>query len=332
MNKTIDKVGELIWWSVKKPGVNQFDIQEIAEKYKIPKKFEKHLPKSIRPCDAFRRATNNLQESVDYEYQGMVYTIKTFTREISSGDTIVRKLIEEIIDDDEKSISYEIAADLVFNKEFNLYTYELNEEMSEHANFEPLIKKSIAEYEKNKEFYPYSSIRAFVRNCIKELNGVQVAPRSGIYFVPEKYESELETLEKVMNEINDKSRAAYQYDSESLFFRQNIRSEKRSIKIIENLYTQQIDRLINEWETKLEKAKERKKREAKIKKAKKEINNEIGFFKNEVEYIENELGINIDINKIINYEKVLKGLSSTSSSKLSKEKKEKIEKVVKKIV
>jgi len=288
-NLGIKEVGELVWWTIRKPGVGPSQVKEIVDKYSLPSNLKKHIPNPIRPRDAYRRATN-FEVTGDIEIYGEKLNYKLFTREVNADLThILRKLVFELIDQNEERLELIIIADLKYEEENSekLQVEITKEEFAEDKDIKEVIKQMKQNYQNNLNFYPGNAIRAFVRKMVKELNGYKAMPRGGFYFIPSGHKKELDLIDKIIHEIDSKSSSSY--SAQNVLNRQKILGDQ-GVETARNIYKSHINDTLLKWEKKLNKAEN----EEEIKEKLRSILEQSDLLIEQIKLLENKIGFDID--------------------------------------
>ena len=285
----IKEVGELVWWTIRKPGVGPSQVKEILDQYSLPEKLKKHMPNPIRPRDAYRRATN-FEVTGEIEIYGETLNYKLFTREVNSDTThILRKLVFELIDQNEETLELIIIADLRYEEksEEKLQVSITKDEFAEDTDIKKVINKMKNDFETNRTLYPGNTIRAFVRDMVKELNGYKAMPRGGFYFIPSGHKKELDMIDEIVHDIDSQSSSSY--STQNVLNRQKILGDQ-GVETARNIYKSHINDTLVKWERKLNKAKD----DEEIKEKLKSILEQSDLLIDQIKLLEEQIGFDID--------------------------------------
>lgn len=191
-------LGRLVWYTVPdKTQVSQQQIKALFARYNIP---EQWLPKRIRPSDAFRRATAELQLKdilLDASRKANL-----LVREVSADRTsIFRHLIWEVVDTKGKRLSYVHVGTLSLDKNTNTITAVVEQQNNPPQQAYNAVQAAEQIYSYCLEHYDGNAVRKMVTNIVtRELLGEAVRPSGAVYFVPESRAKVLENLDLLLTE------------------------------------------------------------------------------------------------------------------------------------
>lgn len=181
--------GVICWFSVSPENVDANALNKAFDANGLDKAF---LPPSIRPVDAFRKATRH--EKSDSSDRLLV-----FCRDLASGSyEVVRQLClsEKSFDRNvaDKTMNFIKAGTIRFDRASNSARYEEEKPWNRERNFnsyeQRLVEEWVSEFYQNlikySAYYDGNAIRAIVRNYLnRKLNAINLRGRGGgVYFVP----------------------------------------------------------------------------------------------------------------------------------------------------
>lgn len=213
-------LGNITWFTVN-DGQYDADLMEIAfVRHDLDPQF---LPRAINPSDAYEKASSNA-EGHKYDVllpDGSNGTAEILVREVSRSDgQIVRQLIREVKDANNKKLAYDKVGELVFyrprlvdNKvdhgSANVRsTLEPNISPAEQTLLEGLTQKFDADYDRYRRFHDGQKLRAVLREYLLHLNAVQMKP--SVYFVHNSRSDELKRLRAFTEEFEGLSVQTWQ--------------------------------------------------------------------------------------------------------------------------
>jgi len=285
----LKEVGELVWWTVRKPGVGPQEVKEIIDKYNLPAKLKKHTPNDIRERDAFRRATN-IEILGDIEIYNETLKYQLSTTEVNSDqEHILRKLIFKLIDKNEETLELIKIADIRYieDAEEKLNIDILKKEFAEDKDIKGVVNQIKRDFNYNKSVYPGNTIRAFIRDMVKELKGYKAIPRGGLYFVPASSSKELDIIDKIIHDIDALSVSSY--EAQNVLNRQKVLGDRGS-ETARNIYKTHINYTLTKWEKKLKKIED----EEKMKKKLQSILDQADLMIDQVKMLEKDIGFEIN--------------------------------------
>lgn len=184
-------LGRLCWYTVHDKEVS---INELKEHYSIVGLPAEFLPKPVRPIDAFRRATTELEAT--RIPCGNNYFLNILIREVKTDPKVaIRHIVKEIVDSKNVRLQYSVTGEIVFERETNKICTRA---FTDDTITKDLLIKAEELYNKYKENYDGSHIRRLVRDILYRLNPVIVRPSGGVYFVPEEHAETLLKLKKLI--------------------------------------------------------------------------------------------------------------------------------------
>lgn len=187
--ETSDVIGHLVWYSI---GGHTISREELRQKLINAGLEEKYLPNEIRPSDAFRRATKEIEASKKIKNGQINFLV----REVYFDKKMIqRNIVVEEVDQQGKRLWYDpAAATLYLEKEINHFSYSATS-----AETEALAKEAERLFDIYRTTYPAQAVRVMVANIIKSMAATPVRPTGGVYFIPS---SHTETLFKLVSFLN----------------------------------------------------------------------------------------------------------------------------------
>jgi hypothetical protein len=183
-------LGHLCWYTIYNTNISRANLQD---KFIDAKVDLRYMPNKIKPVDAFRRATAELEENrLPYGEKYQNFLIREVLCDKSS---VVRQLIRETVDSKNVRLEYAKVGEITFYRDYEqirVGDYGAGEKL---AKVEDLFN----EY---KESYDGQHIRRVVRTILADMNPAAVRPSGGVYFVPQKYQGQLLALEKLVRSLD----------------------------------------------------------------------------------------------------------------------------------
>jgi len=195
MNVELDFLGSLLWYSVTDCRIDRDQLQQVFAEVGID---EKHLPKPINTRDAFRRATKAgeiKKEALDDErYLNVLIRESKVTNKM-----IVRHLVREVVDAENKRLEYAPVCELVFSEDaiHVIPKHEMNK--IERA----AVDKIKEAYQVERNNYNGRTMRDVITDVLDGCDPVNVRPSGGVYFVAKQHEATLTNLQRFANRISD---------------------------------------------------------------------------------------------------------------------------------
>ena len=181
-------IGYLTWYSI---GDALYDRDDLRAKLLAANIDENFLPKSIRPSDAYRRATNAV-ETKRYRENETAKEYKNYIIRdvVTKGEKLQRNIVVETVYQERESLNFETeGAKMYFNKKTNQLTFD-----AQDAHAEELAEEAQKNFEKFLKAHNGATVRGSIVKYMNNLSPTPVRPSGGVYFVPVKYEKNLRNL------------------------------------------------------------------------------------------------------------------------------------------
>lgn len=184
-----NQLGYIFWYSItSEVEVTRIDLQQHFSKIDID---ENWLPNEIRPSDAFRRATTEVQRKKVPTNDPNIFQ-NFLVREVYSDNKMVqRNIVIETVDQSGKRLDYNSKATVMTllkdSNEFNI--------SSENSRAYELAYEAKQRFSKYINYYSAQQLRVMVSKYLSSLAPTAVRPNGGVYFVPQSFATELKKLE-----------------------------------------------------------------------------------------------------------------------------------------
>ncbi|MBC2746211.1 MAG: hypothetical protein HF975_04245 [ANME-2 cluster archaeon] len=186
-------LGHLVWYSLRDVRIKRPELESLLQMSGID---SGNMPPEIRAPDAFRRATSSItthtpRDIGDGKFENIM------VRDVYSDSTeIVRHIIREETDSQNKRINYGKIGQIVFNRQLEKLSVGIDPRFEHHK---AKIKKVYDEYI---EYYTGKHIRDMVFRMLNSTTPVSVRPAGGVYFISKVYSGLVESLEQFVTDIN----------------------------------------------------------------------------------------------------------------------------------
>lgn len=181
-------LGFVFWYSVTSEAeVTRVELENQFKELDID---EAWLPNPIRPSDAFRRATKEIQRrKVQTSDPGKFQNF--LVREVFSDNTAIqRNIVIETVDQSGKRLNYDAkAAVMTLTKDNNDFSIS-----SEHNTARELANEAKQRFNKYIDYYSAQQIRIMINKYLSSLAPTPVRRNGGIYFIPKSFSKELNKL------------------------------------------------------------------------------------------------------------------------------------------
>ncbi|MBA2176873.1 hypothetical protein H0266_18495 [Halobacillus locisalis] len=202
-------LGFIFWYSVSSNiEVTREDLGDLFKNIGID---ENWLPNEIRPSDAFRRATSEIQRkrvptsdpNINRNY---------LSREVYSDTQMVqRNIVIENVDKQGKRLDYESNATVIELDKENV-EFKVISKPGEDAARE-LAYEAKHKFDKYITYYSSQQLRVMVSKFLSSLAPTQVRPNGGVYFIPINFADDLSKLQTLCEELDSEGVSIPLYDS-----------------------------------------------------------------------------------------------------------------------
>lgn len=177
-------IGHLTWSSLSEMLITP---DELKQKLIDSGLGEGWMPKDIRLPDAFRRATS---EKYKREVSPGVYENYMFREVASTSAFVQRNLVCETKDTNGRRLDYmPDAGALVLDRKAGKVEFSYISAMAQQLANNAAVKFDI--YRNN---YGSTTLRTVITNVLKSMSPTPVRPTGGVYFVPQKFDGQLQSL------------------------------------------------------------------------------------------------------------------------------------------
>lgn len=190
-------LGYLVWYSVSEVKITQEELQKLALNANLP---EKYLPAPIRPVDAYRRATSEVQGVLRSSNE---ITESLMVREVCADkESVVRHIVKETADKQNKTLSYqEKCGTLVYDRESeSLVAGDFTDPDAESA-----AERAKALFDIYRRYYTSDHVRRMIKSVLSECQALPLRPSGAVYFIPKKYEQEIQSLGDFVKNLPDEA-------------------------------------------------------------------------------------------------------------------------------
>lgn len=189
-------IGNLFWFSVGgKEMINKDELKQLLIESGVG---EEWLPNSIRPVDAFRRATRETQTRRPTSTAGVYENI--LVREVySDNDIIQRNIVIETVDQNDKKLGYETQSGVIkLNKEYGTFQYE-----AEESAIKELCEEAREKFYLYRDHYSSQHLRVLVNRVLHSLAPTPMRRNGMIYFIPTSMSNGLRSLVTFIQSLKD---------------------------------------------------------------------------------------------------------------------------------
>ena len=178
--KGMTVIGSFCWWNIRNVKIEKAKVAALVEKFKIDCTLETMPVRCL-----FSRAIEEVK--VKNQYKGLL------VRKINkSPDEYLFGLVDEDIDPRAETLEYHHSATMSFCPQTGDLTVD-----KPHRAFEVIVK-ALQDFD---TYYNSEDIRNIILDAIKKVYSTSVRDRGGVYFIPAKFDAEVEALEKFVKAV-----------------------------------------------------------------------------------------------------------------------------------
>ena len=188
-------LGHLMWYSV---GKQLIKTDELKNKLIQSGLEEAWMPNAIRPADAFRRATKEIETRKATANAG-VFENYLIREVFADKDHVQRNIVVESVNQAGKRLDYNSKAGVITLDKKNVsITF-----VSENETAKELCMEAEQKFNIFKDNYSAQQLRVMVNKILQSLAPTPVRPGGGIYFVPDSHTDGLSKLVKFTSSLEN---------------------------------------------------------------------------------------------------------------------------------
>src|SRR5699024_3618055 len=189
-------LGHIFWFSI---GKQMVETEDLHQKLVDSGLGEDWMPNAIRPADAFRRATSEIQKKKRPTDESGVFENLLLREVYSDKDIVQRNIVIERVDQKDKKLGYQTeSAILTLDKENATLSYETyNSQIRHHCQ---IAKEKFDTYKNN---YSAQHLRVLVNRVLNSLAPTPLRKNGTIYFVPNSKSVEQSNLVTFVQSLID---------------------------------------------------------------------------------------------------------------------------------
>lgn len=203
----VSQLGYIFWYSISSEAeVTRIELKQRFNNLDID---ENWLPNEIRPSDAFRRATKEVQRKKVPTSDPNVFQNFLVREVYADTKAIQRNIVIETVDKSGKRLDYNPKATVMtLFKENNNFTIQ-----SDNNTAYELANEAKVRFIKYIEYYSAQQLRVMVKDYLESLAPTAVRANGGVYFVPQSNSIELKKLQLLCESLNSEGVSIPLYDS-----------------------------------------------------------------------------------------------------------------------
>jgi len=202
-SEKVKPLGSLVWFTIRETRVRREQVEKAFEELELP---ERLLPPPIRPVDAFRRATSLVRKKRAKGQKEGEFINVLVTESYSDENEVVRHITREVVDSEDRRLSYAECARAILDKKTGELTLDKRTDIPEEHECDEIIRAVRENYEDCTTFYGSRQIRGVVRELVKsEMQGELLRESGALYFVPEKHRELLKKTKQLIDILNGDS-------------------------------------------------------------------------------------------------------------------------------
>lgn len=196
------KLGSLFWYSISQQLISRERLKRTFDEAAMDQRW---LPNPIRPADAFRRATWDVQKKLKkVETPTATIFLNFLIREVySDHKRVQRNIVIEQVDKKGRKLAYNPTATVIeFNKESGSISISASRTMDwGEQNAKELALDAKDRFETYCRHYDAQTLRAMVKKVLASLSPTAVRPSGGVYFVPRHHQNELDRVVDLVSRL-----------------------------------------------------------------------------------------------------------------------------------
>lgn len=201
-------LGHLLWFTIYESlSVTMDDLVAAFQAAGVPSDF---LPRKVKPCDAFRRATSAVEKRRMMGRSGGQYRNLLVAEVRSDGKEIERQLVLQEVDADDREVFHDVAARVILERDSGTLRVE-------RLVSEPEVEAALARVEENYRQaltrFTARHIRDILHRMLYAVKATEVRPSGGVYFVPVRYESDVQAMRNLLRTLKQEFFAVPLVDS-----------------------------------------------------------------------------------------------------------------------
>lgn len=188
-------LGHLFWFSI---GKQMNRIWEIQKKLEDANLSENWLPKSIRPVDAFRRATKDIQTKKDTA-DSKIFKNYLIREVYSDSQFIQRNIVVETVDQNNRKLGYETKKGIIrLDRKNGSLLFETDD-----IDVQELCHKAEKRFYLYRDHYSSQHMRVMITKMLDSLAPTPMREKGVIYFIPKGMTKGLTDLVTFINSLEN---------------------------------------------------------------------------------------------------------------------------------
>lgn len=198
---TSELLGFLEFHSIRDLRIHKDDLARIfADNGLDTKKF---LPDKIHAHDAFRRATKEVESSIQINYGGKQdQKARLLVREVKSDENLViRHLVREVVNDKDERLDYNTIGRIVLERKTEQVSTDYNHSYLSEYPYDKVLDTVRHLYNDWINYHTRETINNITRRVINSMNHISIMPNGKATFLPRTQRTTLDALAGVIRDL-----------------------------------------------------------------------------------------------------------------------------------
>jgi len=192
-------LGYLEFHSIPDLRIHKVDLASLWSRHGLSNQF---LPGEIRACDAYRRATAAMRQSVTVNWNGSQYTARLMVREVKSdASEIVRLLVREVVDTRNEVLDYAVVGKVTFQREREVMAIQHEYGFTSEFDYRSVLDQALTTFNDHINYHTKDTVRNMVNKVTRSTNPVRIMPYSQGKFVPRRSHDVLTALQGLIQNL-----------------------------------------------------------------------------------------------------------------------------------
>lgn len=209
--QTSELLGFLEFHSITDLRIHKDDLGQIFEDNGLDKK--RFLPDKIHPQDAFRRATKEIESTVNIQYgNNKDQKAKLLVREVKSDENmVIRHLVREVVNDKDERLDYNTIGRLILDRKAETISTDFQHQYLSEYPYDTLLATARTLYNEWLNYHTRETINNITRRVINAMHHVSIMPNGKATFIPRTQRITMDALAGMIRDL-----APYHADKDKL--------------------------------------------------------------------------------------------------------------------
>ena len=198
---TSDLLGFLEFHSIRDLRIHKDDLGRIFRDNGLDTK--KFLPDKIHPHDAFRRATKEIESTIQINYgSSKNQKAKLLVREVKSDENfVIRHLVREVVNDKDERLDYNTIGRIILDRKTEKVSTDFQHGFLSEYPYDKVLETARDLYNEWINYHTRETINNITRRVINAMNHVSIMPNGKATFLPRTQRATLDALAGVIRDL-----------------------------------------------------------------------------------------------------------------------------------